>query len=102
MRRPLFNQVTIIGLGLMGGSIGMALRRRQVARRVVGVDRTDRILRKAKARGAIDFGTTRLSAAVADTNLVVIATPPSSVVPIAASRPAWMIAIRWQCSASSR
>ena len=38
-QRPLFRQVTIIGLGLIGGSLGLALRRRRVALRVIGVAR---------------------------------------------------------------
>ena len=34
-----FNQVTIIGVGLIGGSLGMILRRKGLASRVVGVGR---------------------------------------------------------------
>ncbi len=81
--KPLFNKVVIIGLGLIGGSLGMALRRRRVARRVVGVDRLRSAMVKARAMGAIDGGAPRFSEAVAGADLVVIATPPASVVPTA-------------------
>lgn len=81
--RPLFRQVTIIGLGLVGGSLGLALRRRRVAARVVGVARRAAAIAQARAAGAIDRGFTRLAPAVAGADLVVIATPPSTVVALA-------------------
>ncbi|MBI4227341.1 MAG: prephenate dehydrogenase/arogenate dehydrogenase family protein [Candidatus Omnitrophica bacterium] len=83
MRRPLFRQVTIIGLGLIGGSLGLALRRRGAAGRVVGVARRAATLAQARRAGAIDRGFTALAPAVAAADLVVIATPPSTVVPMA-------------------
>ncbi|MBI3087786.1 MAG: prephenate dehydrogenase/arogenate dehydrogenase family protein [Candidatus Omnitrophica bacterium] len=76
-----FNQVTIVGLGLIGGSLGMALRRRRLARRVVGLSRTASTARRAKARGAVDLGTTDPARAVRDADLVVLAGPVDSVVP---------------------
>lgn len=83
MARPLFNQVTIIGLGLIGGSLGMALRRQRIARRVYGVTRRPAALREARRRGAVDRGFQEIGPAVATADLVVIATPPSTVVPLA-------------------
>ncbi len=76
-------QVTIIGLGLIGGSLGLALRRRHVARRVVGVARRSATAAQARRFGAVDRATVDLAAAVADADLVVITTPPSTVVPLA-------------------
>lgn len=75
-------QVTIIGLGLIGGSLGLALRRRRIAARVVGVARRAATIAQARKMGAIDDGFTMLEPAVADADLVVIATPPSTVVPL--------------------
>ncbi len=80
-----FRQVTIVGLGLIGGSLGLALRRRHVARRVVGVARRAATAAQARRRGAVDRATVDLAGAVADADLVVIATPPSTVVPLAAA-----------------
>lgn len=79
----LFNQVTIVGLGLMGGSLGMAIKRRRLARRVVGLSRHPSTLRRARACGAVDAGTTDLRRAVQDADLVVLATPVGRIVPLA-------------------
>jgi prephenate dehydrogenase len=87
---PLFRQVTIVGLGLIGGSLGMAIRRRRLAARVVGVSRRSATLRQAKARGAIDTGTTDARRAVAEADLVVLATPVDLIVPQAKRLLRWM------------
>lgn len=82
--KPLFRQISIIGLGLMGGSLGMALRKGRVARRVIGFSRHESTLRRAKARGAIDDGDTELCPDwLGESDLVVIATPPLTVPKIA-------------------
>lgn len=70
-----FAQVTIVGVGLMGGSLGMALRARGLATTVVGVDQDPDILRQALAVGAVDQVTTSLHAGVRQADLVVFATP---------------------------
>jgi len=76
-----FNQVTIVGLGLIGGSLGMALRRRRLARTIVGVSRRPASLRRAKRLGAIDWGTTDLARAASGADVVVLATPVDVIVP---------------------
>jgi prephenate dehydrogenase len=80
---PKFDQVTIAGLGLIGGSLGMALRRRRAAKRIVGLSRSRDTIRKALARRAIHAGTTDARAAVRDADLVVIAAPVDLIVPMA-------------------
>jgi prephenate dehydrogenase len=79
----LFNRVTIVGVGLIGGSLGMALRRRRLARQVVGWSRKPRTLRLARRCGAIDAGTTNLRRAVAEANVIVLATPGDTIIPLA-------------------
>ncbi len=59
----------------------MALRRRRVARAVVGVSRRPASWRRAKRLGAIDWGTTDLARAVAGAEVVVLATPVDAIVP---------------------
>ena len=81
--RRVFNRVAIIGLGLIGGSLGIALKRRRLAKTVVGFSRKRSTLRAAKRRGAIDVGTTNLRAAVRDADLVVLAIPVDAIVPFA-------------------
>lgn len=71
--------ITIVGLGLLGGSIGFALGRAPGARRVVGVARDDDTIAKAVSLGMIDEGTTDIAAGVRDADLIVFATPVRAV-----------------------
>ncbi|MBI3321110.1 MAG: prephenate dehydrogenase/arogenate dehydrogenase family protein [Candidatus Omnitrophica bacterium] len=75
----LFHRVTIVGLGLMGGSLGLAVKRRRVAREVIGLSRNASTLRLAKMRRAIDWGTMDARRAVSGSELVIIATPVSTI-----------------------
>ena len=79
----LFKQVTIVGLGLIGGSLGMAVKRKRLASTVVGLSRTRATLREAKRRRAIDAGTTDPREAVRDADLVILATPVDAIPPFA-------------------
>lgn len=69
-----FKQVTIVGTGLIGGSLGLALKKRRLAGRIVGCDRAP-VLERAQDCGAIDAGTTNPADAVRGSDLVVLATP---------------------------
>ncbi|HZW32434.1 MAG TPA: prephenate dehydrogenase/arogenate dehydrogenase family protein [Isosphaeraceae bacterium] len=71
--------VAIIGVGLIGGSIGLALRTRKLASEVVGVGRDAARLDQAVRLGTIDRGTTELSEGVAGASVVVICTPVDRV-----------------------
>jgi prephenate dehydrogenase len=66
-------QVTIVGLGLMGGSLAGALRGK--CESVVGVARRQETIMAALERDLIDRGTTQLADGVADADIVVLATP---------------------------
>jgi len=69
-----FHRVAIVGLGLMGGSWGLALKKQGFAGRRVGCDQPG-IVSRALALGAIDEGTDDLTAAVQQADLIVLATP---------------------------
>jgi prephenate dehydrogenase len=88
---PQFENVAIVGVGLIGGSIGLAMRERGVASRVVGVGRREASLEVALTRGAIDEATTDLAVGVRRADLVVIATPVGKIIDaakaVAALRP---------------
>jgi cyclohexadieny/prephenate dehydrogenase len=71
----LFDQITIVGVGLIGGSVGLAAKARGVARRVVGVGRDPANLQAAVRRGAIDRFTTDQAEGVRGSSLVVFCTP---------------------------
>ncbi|HEX4783791.1 MAG TPA: prephenate dehydrogenase [Candidatus Sulfotelmatobacter sp.] len=67
-------QITIIGTGLIGGSLGLALRKKKFAGRIVGCDRAG-TLERARSRGAIDTGTANPGDAVHGSQIVILATP---------------------------
>jgi prephenate dehydrogenase len=67
--------LTIVGVGLIGGSIGLATKRRGVAERVLGVGRHQRTLNLAHDLGALDASFLELAPAVADADFVVFCTP---------------------------
>lgn len=73
--KPLFDNVCIIGVGLIGGSMGMALCNRGLAKVVTGVDVNLNDLELAVELAAIHKGAADPVSAAADADLVVIATP---------------------------
>jgi len=69
-----FGTVAIVGVGLIGGSLGMALKSRRLAQTVIGVGRSQERLSVAVALGAIDTGMTNLAEAVKSADIVVLCT----------------------------
>lgn len=74
-----WNTVAIVGVGLIGGSIGLALRKRKLARRVVGIGRSQATLAKALARGCITELSPSLAEGVREAELVVVCTPVEQI-----------------------
>jgi prephenate dehydrogenase len=72
-------QITIIGTGLIGGSLALALKKHKFAGRIVGCDR-EATLEKARNRGAIDDGSANPGDAVRGSQVVVLATPVLAIV----------------------
>lgn len=72
-------QVTIVGVGLIGGSIGACLRENRLCQRVVGVGRNLERLRLAQQAGLIDAFETDLRKAVIDSQLAVVCTPVETI-----------------------
>jgi len=72
--------ITIIGLGLIGGSIGLALRqRREPGWEIVGCSRRQETIANALSSGAIEQGEINLKNAVKQADFVIIATPVMTV-----------------------
>jgi prephenate dehydrogenase len=72
-------QITIIGTGLIGGSLALALKKRKFTGRIVGCDRSP-VLERAQEKGAIDAGFTNPADAVRGSAVVVLATPVVAVI----------------------
>ena len=72
--------VTIIGLGLIGGSIGLALRqRKEPGWEISGYSRRQKTVDNALSLGAIERGATNLKDAVKQADFIIIATPVMAV-----------------------
>ncbi|UCD56496.1 MAG: prephenate dehydrogenase [Candidatus Hydrogenedentota bacterium] len=79
-----FNRVAIIGIGLLGGSVGLALKARGLCERIVGLGRSRSSTEMGLKMGAIDEVVSEFAEAVAGTNLIVVSTPVGSVAGIIA------------------
>ena len=69
------DNVAIIGVGLIGGSFGMALRKRKLAGKVIGIGRSPERLHRAVDLGAIDSWSTDVESGVEQADLIYVATP---------------------------
>jgi len=73
-----FKKITIIGVGLIGGSLGLALKENRPNFRIVGIDKQE-IIEKAITRGAIDEGTVNLEEGIKEADIVILATPVKTI-----------------------
>jgi len=74
-----FNKIAIVGVGLIGGSIGLAVKKRRLAGSVAGVFRRKSTLKKALKRGAVTVATMDIVKGIKDADLVIIASPVRSI-----------------------
>ena len=74
-----WDTVTIVGVGLIGGSAGLALTKRGAVKKIIGVGRSDSSLKVAKEIGAISEGTTNIREGVANADFVLVATRVSVI-----------------------
>jgi prephenate dehydrogenase len=74
----MFNQLGVIGCGLMGGSFALALKRGGLVRRVVGYSKSPSTTDRAKKLGIIDVAAESALLAVAGSDIVLLAVPVSA------------------------
>jgi prephenate dehydrogenase len=75
----MFERIAIIGVGLIGGSIGLAVRKNRLAAKVMGIGRRKVSIARAIRRSAIDAGTLNLKQGIKGADLIIIATPVDKV-----------------------
>ena len=71
----MLNKLVIFGVGLIGGSVALALKKASLSTHIVGVGRSEKSLRAALDLGVIDSAQTDIAEAVAGADLILIATP---------------------------
>jgi len=74
--------IAIIGLGLIGGSIGLGLKQASKDLRIIGIPRREETLQEALKRGAIDEGVTDPKKGVASADVIFICTQINLILPI--------------------
>jgi prephenate dehydrogenase len=74
----MFNQLGVIGCGLMGGSFALALKRAGLVKRVIGYSKSPSTTEKAKKLGVIDIAAESALLAVSGSDIVLIAVPVSA------------------------
>ena len=74
-------QITIVGLGMIGGSIGLALRQTGLASVVIGHDKDMGIANQARKLGMVDRAEWNLISACEHTDLIILATPMAAIEP---------------------
>ena len=84
MNEPKFNKVVIFGVGLIGGSFALALRKANAVQQVVGFGRSAETLKQAQQLGIIDRAGSDVAAEVRNADLVLLATPVGQMAEIMA------------------
>lgn len=79
----MFNKIAIVGVGLMGGSIGLAVKKKRLARKVIGVARRKSSLRKAVKFKTVDKATLNFKEGISGADLVIIAVPVGKIAGLA-------------------
>jgi len=79
--RNMFKKIAIIGVGLIGGSIGLAVKKHKLAIEVIGIGRRKISIKKALDRRAIDKGSLSIKEGLGGADLIIIATPVNRVIP---------------------
>lgn len=70
-----FPKTALIGVGLLGGSLGLAIQKRKLSEQVVGYVRREASLAACRELGVVGSATMDLTAAVSEADLVVFCTP---------------------------
>jgi len=77
----MFNNVTIVGVGLISGSFALALKEKNLAKHIIGVSRTEASAKKALELGLIDEALS-LREAVAKSDFIYVAIPVDATIPV--------------------
>ncbi len=85
-----FDKVALVGVGLLGGSLGMSLRERRLAGHVSGHVRREASVDECLARGAVDSASLVLEEVVSGAGLVVLCTPVGEMRGMARAMARWL------------
>ena len=78
MKKKLFNQISVIGLGLIGSSFSLAIKKNKIANKVIGYSRSISTRKAANKLNLVDTVTNTLIKSVKGSDLIIICTPLSA------------------------
>ncbi len=76
------DQVTIIGTGLIGASLGLALKKKKIANSIIGIDKSKVNLKNALQNHSIDEARTKIDSRIRKSEIIFLCTPVSLIDPI--------------------
>jgi len=79
---PQWEKITLVGVGLLGGSLGFAIKQRRLASCVAGYVRRSASVAECENAGVVDQAHTDLGRAVADAELIILCTPIAQMAPL--------------------
>lgn len=74
-----FNTIAIVGVGLIGGSIGLRIKKKKLAKKIIGIGHHQNSINKALKLGAIDEGSLNINE-IRNADLVILAVPVSAII----------------------
>ncbi|MBL7685500.1 MAG: prephenate dehydrogenase/arogenate dehydrogenase family protein, partial [Deltaproteobacteria bacterium] len=80
--KAIFSKVAIVGLGLIGGSLALEIKKRKMATQVFGISTSAENREEALRRHAVDEAFAKGGDFLSEVDLVVVATPVGKIVPI--------------------
>ncbi len=79
-KKQLFRRIAIVGVGFMGASLGLAIKKKGLAREVVGIGHHESSLKEAVHVGAIDESFMDFKKGIQGADLIILATPVGAIV----------------------
>ena len=76
------NEITIVGPGLIGASLGLALKKKRISKKIVGIDKSKSNLNDALKNKSIDEQRTQFDSRIGKSQIIFICTPVSQIDPL--------------------
>ena len=76
----LFKQITVVGVGLIGGSLAKSIRKKRICKKIVGFFRNKEKLKRALKEKIVDDGYLDLKKSIQDSDLIILALPITQII----------------------
>ncbi len=74
-KKTQIEEITIIGPGLIGSSLGLALKEKKIVKKIIGIDKNRNNLNHAIKNNSIDYGFTSIGSNISNSNIIFLCTP---------------------------